>query len=105
MTAPPKSPEIERPEPGRREHFNVTLFGSDRFIYVDASRELPAIMVDELALFPDMCIAWGPEARGKYFVGRRVGRAATVEQLTQMPHTIRLLTQELLAQYSEPPTL
>ncbi|MFZ1483748.1 MAG: hypothetical protein WAS36_01915 [Candidatus Saccharimonadales bacterium] len=105
MTAPPKNPEIERPEPGRREHFNVTLFGEDRFVYVNESKELPAIMVDELALFPNMCIAWGPEARGNYFVGRRVGRETTVEQLTQMPDTVRLITQELLTQYSEPPTL
>ncbi len=105
MTVPLKSPEIEMPEPGRREHINVTLFGNDRFVYVDESKELPAIMVDELALFPDMCITWGHEATGKYFVGRKVGREATVEQLTQMPHAIRLLTHELLAQFSEPPTL
>ena len=92
------------PEPGKREHIHLTLFGKDKFVYVDVQANSPAIMVDELSLFTDMCLVSGREAAGKYFVGRTVGRIATLEQLTQMPANVREIVNDLLKELPDQQT-
>lgn len=89
-----KKPEVHMPEPGKRNHIRVELFGGDQFEFKDPSSDQPKIAVHALSISPDSCILWGPDADQKDFDEREHWAITTLEEL---PISTQALINELLS--------